>query len=76
MQSYNTILVPIDVYSDYNVVVERAISIAGNSHKLHLLYVAYPQTNMEPYGFFLEKDFFTRGKRASLKAAKRCGSKA
>ena len=57
MQSYNTILVPIDVYSDYELVVEKALAIANNSQQLHLLYVAYPQTNVEPYGFFLEKDF-------------------
>ena len=57
MQEYNTILVPIDVFSDYQQVVERAIRIAGNPHKLHLLYVAYPQTNVEPYGLFLERDY-------------------
>ena len=57
MQGYETILVPIDIYSDYELVVEKAIAIAGNSHKIHLLYVAYPQTNVEPYGLFLERDF-------------------
>jgi len=57
MQSYDTILVPIDVYSDYELVVEKALAIASSSQQLHLLYVAYPQTNVEPYGFFLEKDF-------------------
>ncbi len=75
MQSYNTILVPIDVYSDYNVVVERAISIAGNSHKLHLLYVAYPQTNMEPYGFFLEKDFSQEVREQALRQLKDVAAK-
>ena len=40
MQGYETILVPIDIYSDYELVVEKAIAIAGNSHKIHLLYVA------------------------------------
>ena len=35
MQGYDTILVPIDVYSDYELVVEKAIAIAGNSHKIH-----------------------------------------
>ena len=53
MQGYDTILVPIDVYSDYELVVEKAIAIAGNSHKIHMLYVAYTQTNVEPYGLFL-----------------------
>ncbi len=57
MQGYETVLVPVDVYSDYERVVEKAIHIAGNSHKIHLLYVAYPQTNFEPYGLFLERDY-------------------
>ncbi len=29
MQGYETILVPIDIYSDYELVVEKAIAIAG-----------------------------------------------
>lgn len=57
MDNYETILVPIDVFSDYEAVVTRALNIAGNPHKCHLLYVAFPQASMEPYGLFLERDF-------------------
>ncbi|RDV24118.1 universal stress protein [Alteromonas aestuariivivens] len=57
MNDYQSILVALDVYSDYEPVIERAVRLAGNPMKLNLLYVAYPQTNFEPYGLFLEKDF-------------------
>lgn len=57
MSAYNSILVAIDIYSDYDAVVKRAIDIAGNTVKLNLLYVVYPQTSIEPYGLFLEGDY-------------------
>jgi universal stress protein A len=57
MQNYMKVLVPIDVYSDYEKVVERAVSIAQRVSDIHLLYVAYPQTTVEPYGLFLERDY-------------------
>lgn len=57
MQNYETVLIPIDVFSDYELVVSRALAIAGNPHKCHLLYVAFPQASMEPYGLFLERDY-------------------
>ncbi|GFD68352.1 universal stress protein [Alteromonas sp. KUL106] len=75
MQNYDTILVPIDVYSDYELVVEKAIAVAGNSHKIHLLYVAYPQTNMEPYGLFLERDFSEEVRDQALRQLKDIASK-
>ncbi|WP_420932839.1 universal stress protein [Alteromonas sp. A081] len=70
MQSYDTILVPIDVYSDYELVVEKALAISKSSQQLHLLYVAYPQTNIEPYGFFLEKDFSQEVREQALRVLK------
>ena len=57
MQEYQKVVVAIDVYSEYDAVVKRALAIAGNALKLHLIYVAYPQANLEPYGLFLESDF-------------------
>lgn len=56
MLDYDSVLVAIDVFSDYQPIVDRAMKIAGNPTKLNLLYVAYPQTNFEPYGLFLERD--------------------
>ena len=57
MAAYESILVAIDIYSDYEAVVHRAMQLAGNNVKLNLLYVVYPQTSIEPYGLFLESDF-------------------
>jgi universal stress protein A len=75
MQGYETVLVPIDVYSDYELVVEKAVAISGNSHKLHLLYVAYPQANMEPYGLFLERDYSEEVREQALRLLKDVASK-
>ena len=57
MNDYECILVAIDVYSDYVPVVKRAVNVSGSTQKIHLLYVTYPQTNFEPYGLFLERDY-------------------
>lgn len=57
MQTYNAILVAIDIYSDYEQVIQRAVQVAGSTVKLNLLYVVYPQTSIEPYGLFLETDY-------------------
>ena len=57
MEAYNKILVPIDVFSSYEQIIERALKLASSPQDIHLLYVAYPQTNLEPYGLFLERDF-------------------
>ena len=57
MGAYNKILVPIDVFSSYEQIIERALKLASSPQDIHLLYVAYPQTNLEPYGLFLERDF-------------------
>jgi universal stress protein A len=57
MAGYNSVLVALDVFSEYEEVVAKAIEIAGSPNKINLLYVAYPQTNFEPYGVFLERDF-------------------
>lgn len=54
---YQTLLVALDVFSDFEPVIRRAIALSDTPHRLHLLYVAYPQTNIEPYGLFLERDF-------------------
>ncbi len=57
MATYKNVLVALDVFAEYEEVVERAIAVAGSSDNIHLTYVAYPQTNFEPYGLFLERDF-------------------
>ena len=58
MSGYNSVLVAIDVFAnEHSKVVEKALELAGSPGKINLIYVAYPQTNFEPYGLFLERDF-------------------
>lgn len=57
MNDYKTVLVPIDVYSDYAQILSKALNVASDPQHIHLLYVAFPQTNVEPYGLFLERDY-------------------
>ena len=57
MDDYNTVLVPIDVFSDYSQILAKAMWVASEPKNVHLLYVAFPQTNVEPYGLFLERDY-------------------
>lgn len=67
MEDYNTVLVPIDVFSDFNQILSRALTLAPEAKNIHLLYVAYPQTNVEPYGLFLERDYSEDVKAQALK---------
>ena len=57
MNDYTTVLVPVDVFSDYTQILSRALRVAPDPKNVHLLYVAFPQTNVEPYGLFLERDY-------------------
>lgn len=57
MDDYNTVLVPVDVFSDYSQILSKALRVAPDPKNVHLLYVAFPQTNVEPYGLFLERDY-------------------
>ena len=57
MDDYNTVLVPVDVFSDYSQILAKAMRVASEPKNVHLLYVAFPQTNVEPYGLFLERDY-------------------
>ncbi len=59
MSHYNTILVALDVYAEHEPVIDRAMKMAATSSSVHLIYVTYPQTNFEPYGLFLERDYST-----------------
>ena len=57
MDDYNTVLVPVDVFSDYSQILSKALRVTPDPKNVHLLYVAFPQTNVEPYGLFLERDY-------------------
>lgn len=49
MNPYQKILVAIDVYSEYDHVLQRALSIANNSNQLNLIFVTLPTTYFQPY---------------------------
>lgn len=66
MSGYQNVLVALDVFAEYDPIIQRALEIAGSPNKINLIYVAYPQTNFEPYGFFLEKDFSAEVRQQAL----------
>ncbi len=57
MQIYRRVLIAVDVYEDFTQIIERGLRVAGSSEACHILYVTYPQSSIEPYGIFLERDF-------------------
>lgn len=57
MQSYQNILVPLDIFSDYKIVLERALSLAQKPAQLSLVFVTFPHVYFESYGFGVGADF-------------------
>lgn len=53
MNGYQNILVPLDIFSDYNKVLDRALSIAQKPEQVSLVYVTFPHVYFESYGFGL-----------------------
>ncbi|MEP1446853.1 MAG: universal stress protein [Paraglaciecola sp.] len=49
MKMYQRILVAIDIYSEYDYVLQRALSIATDKAHLNLLFVTLPTTYFQPY---------------------------
>lgn len=49
MNQYQQILVAIDVYSEYNQVLQRALCLAANTNQLSLVFVTLPTTYFQPY---------------------------
>ena len=49
MDLYRQILVAIDVYSEYNQVLQRALGIATNANQISLVFVTLPTTYFQPY---------------------------
>lgn len=74
MQRYQNILVPLDIFSDYKKVFERALSIAQNPSEISLVYVTFPHVYFESYGFGVGADYIDDNQKSSketlLKLAK------
>ena len=57
MHRYQNILVPLDIFSDYQLVLERALSIVQKPSEISLVYVTFPHIYFESYGFGVAADF-------------------
>lgn len=75
MQAYQTVLIAVDVYENCSAVIERGIQVAGSPNACHILYVAYPQSSIEPYGLFLERDFTSDVRLQAQQALSRAAEK-
>ena len=49
MKQYERIVVAIDVYSEYDHVLKRALNIANNASQLSVIFVTLPTTYFQPY---------------------------
>jgi universal stress protein A len=49
MNQYQQILVAIDVYSEYDQVLQRALNITKNANQISLVFVTLPTTYFQPY---------------------------
>lgn len=49
MKKYQRILVAIDVYSEYDQVLKRALSVVQDAKQLSLVFVTMPTTYFQPY---------------------------
>lgn len=56
MATYQNILVALDIYSEYQPVLEKALAIADKPEGLRLIYVTLPQVFFEPYGAAVTPD--------------------
>lgn len=58
MSHYIKILVAIDVYSEYQSVLEKALKISHKAADIHLVYTTLPMTSYQPFGLAYEGEFF------------------
>jgi universal stress protein A len=49
MKNYQRILVAIDVYSEYDQVLKKALSVVKDPSHLHIVFVTLPTTYFQPY---------------------------
>ncbi|WP_339723239.1 universal stress protein [uncultured Paraglaciecola sp.] len=75
MQNYQNILVPLDIYSDHKIVLERALTLAQKPSQLNLVYVTFPHVYFESYGVGVGADYVNdnqkNAKETLLKLAKK-----
>jgi universal stress protein A len=57
MNNYQNILVAVDLFSEHQKVLERALSIADKPAQVSLVYVTFPHVYYESYGFGVGVEF-------------------
>jgi universal stress protein A len=57
MQNYENVLVPLDIFSDYNLVLERALNLVQKPAQLSLVFVTLPNVYFESYGVGVGIDY-------------------
>jgi universal stress protein A len=63
MNSYQNVLVAVDLKSSYQKVLDKALAIAGNTNNISLVYVSLAPVYFEPYGVALGNEFYGEIKR-------------
>lgn len=57
MNNYHNILVALDIFSEYQKVLNRALNIVHKPADLNLIYVTLPHLYFESYGYSMATDF-------------------
>ncbi len=71
MHDYKKILAAIDIYSSYELVLNKALNMANKAADLRLIYVTLPHVYFEPYGAAFGGDFVSEiRQQAELKLKK------
>lgn len=63
MQNYQSILVPLDIYSEHKVVLQRALSLVQEPAQLSLIYVTFPNVYFESYGVGVGADYVNENRQ-------------
>ena len=56
VKPYEKVLVALDIYSSYEPVLNRAVSLVNNNECLNLVYVTLPHAYFEPYAVDVGRD--------------------
>jgi universal stress protein A len=73
MHDYQRIVVALDIYSSYEVVLKKALSLAQNPEHLNLVYVTLPHVYFEPYGSSFGGDFVSDMRQQAQQRLKEIG---
>jgi universal stress protein A len=57
METYQRILLAIDIYSEYDQILKRALSIATKASQISIVFVTLPTTYFQPYVNEMGGDF-------------------